>query len=121
MHALMAEQQPWNTNILRGHYAYYGLPNNPARRARSIRRSDASDSAVSDSAVRRLGTSPETASLQRSSAFLYRCLGSLTLGRRGRHETSEFPPGRGGCKKPHARICEGASVNRRSKDTAVVE
>ena len=28
MHAPMAEQQRWYTSILRGHYAYYGLPNN---------------------------------------------------------------------------------------------
>ena len=86
MHAPMAEPQRWYARILRGRYAYYGLPNNPARCARSIRRSDASGSAVSGSAVRRLGTSPGTASLQCSSAFLYRCLGSLTLGRLGRHE-----------------------------------
>src|SRR5215467_14723221 len=28
MHAPMAEQQRWYASILRGHYAYYGLPNN---------------------------------------------------------------------------------------------
>jgi hypothetical protein len=28
MHAPMAEQQRWYASILRGHYAYYGLPHN---------------------------------------------------------------------------------------------
>ena len=28
MHAPMAEQQRWYASILRGHYVYYGLPNN---------------------------------------------------------------------------------------------
>jgi RNA-directed DNA polymerase len=28
MHAPMAEQQRWYASILRGHYGYYGLPNN---------------------------------------------------------------------------------------------
>ena len=28
MHAPMAEQQRWYASILRGHYAYYGLPSN---------------------------------------------------------------------------------------------
>ena len=28
MHAPMAEQQRWYASIVRGHYAYYGLPNN---------------------------------------------------------------------------------------------
>jgi RNA-directed DNA polymerase len=28
MHAPMAEQQCWYASILRGHYVYYGLPNN---------------------------------------------------------------------------------------------
>ena len=108
MHAPMAEQQRWYASILRGHYAYYGLPNNSRALSAFHRRSGASGSAVYGSAVRRPGASPGTASKRCSSAFHCHCLGSLILGQRLRHDAG-YPREEPGAGKPHARICVGGS------------
>src|SRR5271166_1699284 len=51
---------------------------------------------------------PASAAQRCSSAFLYHGLGSLTLGRPGRHDAG-LPREEPGGGKPHARICEGES------------
>jgi hypothetical protein len=81
----------------RVHEPAMGCRTTPAHRVRFTRRSCASGSAVSGSAVRRPGTLPGTASKRCSNAFLYHRLGSLTLGRLALHDAGY--PGRAGCGK----------------------
>ena len=108
MHAPMAEQQRWYASILRGHYRYYGLPNNSRALSafhQEVRRIWFRCLRQRSQKARRRTWDRFKAILER---FLCHCLGSLILGRRRRHDAG-YPREEPGAGKPHARICEGES------------